>query len=80
MTDAIVQIVNTIAVLLRNDLDSLNIPAVLKNSLKKLKSLFIPQIKDSEEGKTGEAEPENGQNASETKETSETSSDGSKEQ
>ena len=59
VTDAILQIVNTIAGLLRNNIDSLNIPAVLKSALKKLKSLFIPQTKDSEEGKTGEAEPEN---------------------
>ena len=74
VTDAILQIVNTIAGLLRNNIDSLNIPAVLKSALKKLKSLFIPQTKDSEEGKTGEAEPENAQ------ETSEASRGGSKEQ
>ena len=74
VTDAILQIVNTIAGLLRNNIDSLNIAAVLKSALKKLKSLFIPQTKDSEEGKTGEAEPENAQ------ETSEASRGGSKEQ
>ena len=73
VTDAILQIVNTIAGLLRNNIDSLNIPAVLKSALKKL-SLFIPQTKDSEEGRTGEAEPEN------TQETSEASRGGSKEQ
>ena len=73
VTDAILQIVNTIAGLLRNNIDSLNIPAVLKSALKKL-SLFIPQTKDSEEGRTGEAEPENIQ------ETSEASRGGSKEQ
>ena len=74
VTDAILQIVNTIARLLRNNIDSLNIPAVLKRALKKLKSLFIPQTKDSEEDKMGEAEPENAQ------ETSETSGEGRKEQ
>ena len=73
VTDSILQIVNTIAGLLRNNIDSLNIPAVLKSALKKL-SLFIPQTKDSEEGRTGEAEPEN------TQETSEASRGGSKEQ
>ena len=73
VTDAILQIVNTIAGLLRNNIDSLNIPAVLKSALKKL-SLFIPQTKDSEEGRTGKAEPEN------TQETSEASRGGSKEQ
>ena len=50
--------VNIIAGLLKNNIVSLNIPSVLKGALKKLKSLFIPQTKDTEEGKTGEAEPE----------------------
>ena len=80
VTDAILQIVNTIAGLLRNKIDTLNIPAVLKSLLKKLKSLFIPQTKDSEKGKTGEAEPESGQNTNETQEASEASRDGPKEQ
>ena len=70
----------TIAGFLRNNIDTLNIPAVLKSALKKLKSLFIPQTKDSQEGKTGVAEPENDQNTNETQETSEASRDGSKEQ
>ena len=65
VTDAILQIVNTIAGLLRNNIDSRNVAAVLKSALKKLKSLFIPQTKYSEEGKMGEAEPENAQETSE---------------
>ena len=65
---------------MKNNIDSLNIPAVLKSALKKLKSLFIPQTKDTEEGKTGEAEPENGENSNEAQETSETGGDGEKEQ
>ena len=80
VTDAILQIVNTIAGLLKNNIDSQNIPAVLKSALKKLKSLFIPQTKDSEEGKIGEAEPENAKHTNETQEASEASRDGSKEQ
>ena len=80
VTDAIVQIVDTIAGLLRNNIDSLNVPAVLKSALKKLKSLFIPQTKDSEEGKTGEAEPEDAKHTDETQEASEAGRDGSKEQ
>ena len=80
VTDAILQIVNTIAGLLRNNIDCLNIPAVLKSALKKLKSLFIPQTKDSEEGKTGEAEPEDAKHTDETQEASEAGRDGSKEQ
>lgn len=61
VTDVILQIVNKIAGLLKNNIVSLNVPAVLKSALKKIKSLFIPITKDSEEGKTGEAEPENAQ-------------------
>ena len=80
VTDTILQIVNTIAGLLRNNIDTLNIPAVLKRDLKKLKNLFIPQTKDSEEGKTDVAEPKNGQNTNETQRASEASRDGSKEQ
>ena len=80
VTDAIVQIVNITAGLLKNNIDSLNVPAVLKSALKKLKSLFIPQTKDTEEGKTGKAEPKNGVNSNETQETSETVGDGAKEQ
>ena len=80
VTDAILQIDNAIAGLLRNNIDTLNIPAVLKSALKKLKSLFIPQTKDLEEGETGVAEPENGRNTNETQETSEASGDGSKKQ
>ena len=80
VTDTILKIVNVIARLLKNNIDSLHIPAVLKTALKKLKSLFIPQTKDSEEGKTGDPESENAENKSETQETSETSGDGSKEQ
>ena len=70
----------TIVGFLRNNIDTLNIPAVLKSALRKLKSLFIVQTKDSEEGKIVEAEPENGQNTNETQETSEASRDRSKEQ
>ena len=59
VTDAILQIDNAIAGLLRNNIDTLNIPAVLKSALKKLKSLFIRQTTETEEGKIGEPEPEN---------------------
>ena len=70
----------TIVGFLRYNIDTLNIPAVLKSALKKLKSLFIQQTKDSEEGKTSVAEPENAENTNETQEASEASRDGSKEQ
>ena len=80
VTDTILQIVNVLAGFIKKNIDSLNIPAVLKLALKKLKSLFIPQKNDSEEGKTGDPESENAENKSETQETSETSGNASKEQ
>ena len=80
VTDAILQIVNLIANLLKNNIDSLAIPAVLKSALKKLKSLFVPQTKDKEEGKIGDPEPENAKLLNSTEETSETSREGRKEQ
>ena len=67
VTDAILQIVIKISELLKKNIDSLNLPTVLKNALKKIKSLFIPQIKEQEKE----------QNA---KETSEASREGRKEQ
>ena len=67
MTDAILQIVLKITELLKNNIDSLNLPPVLQNALKKIKSLFIPQTKDQEVQEN-------------TKETSETSGEGRKEQ
>ena len=66
MTDSVLQIVIKISELLTKNIDSLNLPTVLKNDLKKIKSLFIRQ--------TNEQEKE--QNA---KETSETSREGRKE-
>ena len=40
MTDVILQIVNTIIQLLKNNIDSLNIPAVLKSALKNTKLVY----------------------------------------
>ena len=80
VTDAILKIVNTIAGLLKNNIDSLNILAILKSALKKFKSLFIPQTKDSEEGKTGEPAPVNAKNTNASREASKASMDGAKEQ
>ena len=80
MTNVIPQIVNTIIQLLKNNIDSLNIPAVLKGALKKLQSLFIPQTKDSEEGNPGDPEPENGQDTNAILKTSEASREGREKQ
>ena len=67
VTDAILQIVIKISELLKKNIDSLNLPTVLKNALKKIKSLFIPQIKEQEKEQN-------------VKETSEASREGRKEQ
>ena len=67
VTDAILQIVIKISELLKKNIDSLHLPTVLKNALKKIKSLFIPQRKEQEKE----------QNA---KGTSESSREGRKEQ
>ena len=77
VSDTILQIVNVIAGFLKNNIDSLNLPAVLKSALQKLKSLFK---KDSVEGKPGNPEPENAQLSGETQEASETSREGREEQ
>ena len=66
VTDAILQIVIKITELLKNNIYSLHLPTVLKNALKKIKSLFIPQTKDQEVQDNA-------------KETSETSGEGRKE-
>ena len=56
------QIVNLIAGLLKSNIDNLTVSAVLKVVLKKLKSLFILQKKDIEEGQIGKVEPRNSEN------------------
>ena len=77
VSDTILQIVNVIAGPLKNNIDSLNLPAVLKSPLQKLKSLFK---KDSIESKPGNPESENAQLSDETQEASEASSEEREEQ
>ena len=79
VTDAILQIVNLIDVLLKNNIDSLAILAVLKSALKKLKSLFIPQAKEKEVSKIGDPEPENAKLSNQTEKASQTSREGREE-
>ena len=78
MTDVILQIVNTIIQLYKNNTDSVNIPAVLKSALKKIQSLFVAQTKDSQEGNPGNPGPENGQDTNESQEGSDASREGRK--
>ena len=67
ITDTILQIVIKISELLKKNIDSLNLPRILKNALKKIKSLIIQT-------------DQNVENSNETKTTSEASRDGRKEQ
>ena len=74
------QIVNLIANLLKNNINSLAIPAVQKSALRKLKHLLVPQTKNKEEGKIGDPEPENDKLLNSTEETSQNSMEGREEQ
>lgn len=67
VTDTILQIVIKISELLKKNTDSLNLPTILKNALKKIKSLIIQT-------------DQNAENSNETKTTSEASRNGRKEQ
>ena len=51
------QIGNIIVGLLKNHIDTVNLPEILKSALKKLKNLFI-QNKEKEEANPGEPETE----------------------
>ena len=52
LNDAILAIVNVIAGLLKNNVESLNLPTILKTALKKLQSLFIKTETKVSEPKT----------------------------
>ena len=80
LNDAILAIVNVIAGLLKNNVESLNLPTKLKTALKKLQSLFITTKTKVSEPKT-ETETENVKDSLQTKEkATSTSRDGTEEQ
>ena len=73
-------LVNVIAGLLKNNVESLNLPTKLKTALKKLQSLFITTKTKVSEPKT-ETETENVKDSLQTKEkATSTSRDGTEEQ
>ena len=80
VADAIFQIVNLIAGLLKSNIDNLTVPAVLKSALK-IEKFIHSTKKDIEEGKPGKVEPENGENTDResTKEETIASREGSSE-
>ena len=78
VTDAILQIVNVISGLLKNNLDGLKVPEIVKTALKKSKTLFVSKEKDG--SKTGEPEPENAELSLKAKKANETGREGREEQ
>ena len=78
LNDTILAIVSIIAGLLKNNIESLMLPTVLKTALKKLKSLSSKINKGETEIKSEVIE--NGENSVQTEETSSTSGKGREEQ
>ena len=75
LNDTILVVCNIIAGLLKNNIDSLKLPAILKTALKKLKNLFV----GVKETKSEEVE-ENAENSVQAKEISGPSGKGREEQ
>ena len=80
VTDTILQIVNVINGLLKNNIDGLKVPEIVKTALKKLKNLFVSKGKDKEEGKTEETEPENAEHSNIAEKANETGREGREKQ
>ena len=78
LNDTILAIVSIIAGLLKNNIESLMLPTVLKTAFKKLKSLSSKINKGETEIKSEVIE--NGENSVQTEETSSTSGKGREEQ
>ena len=58
LNDTILAVCNIIVGLLRNNIDSLKLPAILKTASKKLRSFFVEVKEKKGEAKTGESEAE----------------------
>ena len=82
LNDTILTVIKIIADLLKNNIENLKLPAVLKTALKKLKSLFT-KIKAEETVKTEEisnAREKGAEHSIQTSETSDSSGEGREEQ
>ena len=82
LNDTILVVYNIIAGLLKNSIDSLKLPAILKTALKKLKNLFVG-VKEAKSGESEWKEPEvkeNTENSVQAKETNGPSGEGREEQ
>ena len=82
LNDTILVVCNIIAGLLKNNIDSLKLPAILKTALKKLKNLFVG-VKEAKSGESEWKEPEvkeNAENSVQAKETNGPSGEGREKQ
>ena len=82
LNDTILVVCNIIAGLLKNNIDSLKLPAILKTALKKFKNLFVG-VKEAKSGESEWKEPEvkeNAENSVQAKETNGPSGEGREEQ
>ena len=79
LNDTISVVCNIIAGLLKNNIDSLKLPAILKTGLKKLKNLFVA-VKSGESEWREPKVKENAENSVQTKETDGPNREGREEQ
>ena len=79
LKDTILVVCNIIAGLLKNNIDSLKLPAILKTALKELKNLFVGVKSGESEWKEPEVK-ENSKNSVQAKETNGPSGKGTEEQ
>ena len=79
LNDTILVVCNIIAGLLKNNIDSLKLPAILKTALKKLKNLFAGVKSGESEWKEPKVK-ENAENSVQAKETNAPSGEGREEQ
>ena len=79
LNDTISVVCNKIAGLLKNNIDSLKLPAILKTGLKKLKNLFVA-VKSGESEWREPKVKENAENSVQTKETDGPNREGREEQ
>ena len=79
LNDTILVVCKIIAGLLKNNIDSLKLPAILKTALKKLKNLFVGIKSGESEWREPEVK-ENAENSVQAKETNAPSREGKEEQ
>ena len=79
LNNTILAVCNIIPGLLKNNIDSLKLPAILKTALKKFKNLFVGVKSGESEWREPEVE-ENAKNSVQAKETNGHSEEGSEEQ